>query len=357
MQRLVMLIGSTCLLAACQKPVEPPAPPRPALMITAGASGSETAMGLVGEIRPRYESAQGFRIAGKVVERKVEVGAAVHKGQVLARLDAVDTGLNAEAKMADVHAAEAERALAEAELERQRQLFARKFISRSALDIRESEYKTSTAKLEQARSQAAVSGNQSRYTSLVADRDGVITEIHAEPGQVVAAGDVVAKIADLKQMEAMVAVPESRMVGIKVGEAAIVRLWASREKIYQGKIREISPAADSATRTFQVKVTMPDADENVRLGMTAGVRFANLQETGSLLPTQAVTQRDGKTIIWIFDPKTQQVQPRPVIIGPFREDGVLVTSGLNAGEQVVSAGVHTLVAGQKVRPLQSEVMP
>lgn len=340
-------------LAACEKPVEPLAPPRPALVVAAGENANGTSMALVGEVRPRYESAQGFRIAGKIIERRVETGSVVRKGQLLARLDAADTGLSAQAAEADVRAAEADNALAEAELERQRQLYAKKFISKSALDLREAQYKTSLARVQQAQAQAAVSGNQSHYTALLAERDGIVTEIHAEPGQVVNAGEVIARIADPKQMEVVVAVPESRMQGVKVGAPALVRLWAAREKAYQGKIRELAPAADTATRTFQVKVAIPQADEAVRLGMTAGVRFAAMEDAALLLPTPAVTQRDGKTVIWVVDGKTRKVQPRAVETGTFREDGVLVTKGLHAGEWVVAAGVHTLIPGQVVRPMQA----
>ena len=350
MKRLVVLIVMSSMLLACEKPVEPPPPPRPALIVTAGENGMGTAMALVGEIRPRYESAQGFRIAGKIIERRVETGSAVRRGQLLARLDAADTGLSAQAAEADVRSAEADNALASAELERQRQLYAKKFISKSALDIREAQYKTSLARLEQAKAQAAVSGNQSRYTALLADRDGIVTDIHAEPGQVVSAGEVIAHIADLKQMEAAIAVPESRMQGIKVGASALVRLWVSREKSYRGIIREVAPAADAATRTFQVRVSILQPDDGVRLGMTVGVKFTAEEETALLLPTTAVTQRDGKATIWVMDNKTHQVQPRAVEIGAFKEDGIFITKGLKEGESVIAAGEHTLVPGQVVRP-------
>jgi len=348
-----MMVISVTLLA-CSKPVEPPSPPRPALVLIAGQGSTGTAMGLVGEVRPRYESAQGFRIAGKIVARQVEIGSQVRRGQVLARLDAADTGLTAQASQADVRAAEADNELAVAELERQRQLYVKKFISKSALEIHEAQFKSANARLQQARAQAAVSGNQSRYTALIADRDGVVTDILAEPGQVVAAGEVIARVADLKQMEVIVAVPESRMRGLKVGMPVTVRLWAENEKVYQGKIRELAPAADTATRTFQVRVTLIDADEVVRLGMTAGVKFVGEEEPALLLPTAAVTQRDGKSMVWVVNAKNQ-VEARIVQTGAYREDGVLVTAGLSAGAKVVVAGVHILKQGQVVRPVLSGV--
>jgi RND family efflux transporter MFP subunit len=348
------------LLSACDKPAEPPPPPRPALVVTVGAETTQAPTVLVGEIRSRFETAQGFRIAGKIVERKVEVGNVVRKGQVLARLDAADAGLTATAAQAEVAAAEAEAALAAAELERQKQLFTRKFIARAALDVHEARTKSAQAHLQQAQSQAAVAGNQSRYTSMVAERDGVVTEIRAEPGQVVEAGEAVVRISVPGAMEVEVAVAESRMQGVKVGTPAEVRLWASRDTVYQGKVREVAPAADSASRTFAVRVAIePQQDEPLapRLGMTAGVRFYHEGNAGFLLPGTAVTEIAGRTVVWVVDAKTHQVHPRTVTAGVFREDGVPVTAGVSPGEQVVVAGLHKLVKGQIVRPVAAKVTP
>jgi RND family efflux transporter MFP subunit len=341
------------LLAGCEKPVQPPPPPRPALVMVVGAKASENAMVLVGEVRPRYESNQGFRINGKIIERKVDVGARVIKGQLLVRLDATDTHLDAAAAQADVRAAEASHALALAEFARQRQLFTKKFISSSALDIQEEELKTSKARLAQVKAKANVSGNQTHYTNLTADRDGVITMIHAEPGQVVGAGDVLVKIADLSTIDVLVAVPESRMAEVKLNGAATVRMWANRQKAYTGLVREIAPAADPATRAFDVRITITDPDDLVLLGMTAGVKFTpeNDQQTaGFLISSAALTEIDGKKAVWIIDDKNK-AQPRDVVAGQFREDGVIITGGLQAGEKIAIAGVHTLLKDQPVKPV------
>ena len=341
------------LLSACEKPIEPPPPPRPALVAVVGDTASDSHMVLVGEVKSRYESNQAFRIGGKIIERKVEVGSQVKKGQLLAKLDATDTHLNAQASMADIRSAEAGYALAKAEVERQRKLVEKKFISQSALDIHEAELKTSAARVQQAKAQAAISGNQSRYTALMADRDGVVTMIHAEPGQVVEAGESIAQITDTKQIEVLVAVPESRMAGLKLGDDVTIKLWADRAKIYNGKVREIAPAASSATRAFDVRVTINDSDEMVKLGMTAGVRFASATGAGMsaslLVPTAALTQVDGKTVVWVIN-KNGIANLREVQAGAFTEEGVPIVSGLQVGEMVAIAGVHTLIKGQKVSP-------
>lgn len=348
---------SLLALIGCEQPVPPPPPPRPALVTTVGERTAEAPTTLVGEVRSRYESVQGFRIAGKVIERNVDVGAVVAAGQMLAKLDAVDTGLSTQAAQAEVRAAEADLALAQAELDRQRQLHASKFISNQALDIQEAQYKAAAARAKQARAQAAVTGNQSRYTHLLAERDGVVTEIRAEPGQVVAAGEPIVRIAVADAKEVAIAVPESRMAGIAVDTPAEVRLWAYPGVTYQGRVREVAPAADSATRTFQVRVALPNADGAVRLGMTAGVRFYRQDSAAFLLPTPALTERDGRTVVWVVNPANGEVRPRPVQAGDYREDGVLILQGLQSGEQVVAVGVQTLVAGQIVRPMPLRSRP
>ena len=353
MKKIIIISFLGLLVSACEKRVEPPAPPRPALVTIVGKSAANNAMILVGEVKSRYESNMGFRIKGKIIERKVDVGSLVKKGQVIARLDASDTNLGAAAAVADVRAAEANYALAKSDVERQRQLVDKKFISQSALDRYEAQLKTADARVNQAKAQAAVSGNQSRYTALAADRDGVVTQIHAEPGQVVDAGEMIVQVVDTKQIEVLVAVPESRMVKIKVGDNVAVKLWASQatnpEKTYAGKVREIAPAASSATRAFDVRVAISDADDAVKLGMTAGVRLAQAEVDEIIVPTSALTQVNGKSSVWVIN-KKDIANPREVTAGQFTENGVMITNGLQAGEMVAIAGVHTLIKGQKVAP-------
>ena len=347
------IFGISLMLMACEKPIEPAAPPSPALLMVVGEKAISNAMALVGEVRPRYESSQGFRISGKIIERKVDIGAHVKKGQILARLDAADTNLTAAAALADVRAAEANYALAVAEVERQRQLFAKKFISASALDIREAELKTSSARLAQVKAQANVTGNQTRYTNLTADRDGVVTMIRAEPGQVVQAGEAIAQVASLADTEVMVAVPESRMSEVKLNAPVVIKMWANRQKAYAGIVREISPMADTATRAFNVRINIKDPDDAVKLGMTAGVKFSQQdaeKDSELIIPSSALTELDGKKIVWVID-ANNKAMPREVVAGPFREDGILVSNGLQAGERIAIAGVHTLTKNQIVSPV------
>ncbi|MDD2834102.1 MAG: efflux RND transporter periplasmic adaptor subunit [Methylotenera sp.] len=341
------------LLTACEQTPQLPQPPRPALVMEVGNAVFDNAMILVGEVRPRYESSQGFRLGGKIIYRKLDVGALVKKGQEVASLDAADSQLGILAARADVQAAEADHALALAQLERQRQLFAKKFISASALDGHESAYKAASAKLNQVKAQANIAQNQMQYAKLIAERDGVVTWIQAEPGQVVQAGELIVKIADLAEREVQVAVPESRMHQIAINAPATVKMWADSEKNYAGKVREIAPSADAATRAFNVRITIQNADSAVKLGMTAGVRFDQVSQqagTGFLIPSTALTKVGDKKIVWVID-DDNRAQPREVQAGDFSESGVWVEKGLQLGEKIAIAGVHTLTENQLIKPI------
>lgn len=348
---LLALLG----LAGCGREAPRAEAPRPALTQLVGQGDGRESL-WIGEVRARHETDQGFRIGGKVVERKVDVGAMVKKGQVLARLDPVDAGLAAAAANAQTRAAEADFQVAKTEFERQRLLLEKQFISKSAFDSKEAQFKAAQARWEQARAQAAVSGNQAAYTDLVAEQDGVVTEVKVEPGQVVAAGQAAIRIALAGDKEVVVAVPEGPMAGIAPGAVAVVRLWADPARAYRARVREVAPAADGATRSFQIKVTVLDADANLRLGMTAGVLVGD-GDAALVVPTAALTQREGKASVWVVDAKSGVVQPRAVETGPYREDGVVVSRGLVRGERIVVAGVHKLTPGQAVRPVVSNPVP
>ena len=344
------------LLQACDKPPEKAVPPRPALVMVVGEASTEASekMALVGEVKSRYESNQSFRIAGKIIQRKAEVGDVVKKGQVLVKIDATDSRLTAQAASADILAAKANYALAKADVERQRQLLTKKFISQSALDSQEAQLKIVAARLKQAKAQAAVANNQSHYTTLTADRDGIITSINAEPGQVVQVGEMIVQIVDTQQIEVQAAIPESRMNEVKVNDLVAIRLWANQTKAYKGKVREIAPAASEATRAFDMRVAFMDVDEQVRLGMTAGVVFGMQTAQKITVPSSAVTQAKGRSIVWVIDDKGIAKQ-REVEIGSFAEKGIAVNKGLVVGEMVAIAGVHTLVQGQQVKPTIQKV--
>lgn len=305
-----------------------------------------------GEVRARYETDLGFRIGGKIVERKVDVGAVVRKGDLLARLDPADARLNADAARAQVAAAETEFNFANAELTRYKALLDKAFIGESAFEAKQNSYNSAKAKLTAARSQASVNVNQSAYTSLHADQDGVITAVTGEVGQVVAAGQAVMRLARPEEKEVVINAAESKIAELQKSQQVLVRLWAQPDKIFRGQVREIAPTADATTRTFSVKVTILEPGPEVKLGMTANVLAGGSDTQTVLLPLTAIYSQNGKAGVWVVDPGTSKVALRAVEIGQYREDGVTILSGLKPGENVVTAGVHKLIPGQTVRLAQ-----
>lgn len=342
---------ATAFIVGCAKHEPPPEAPRPVALVQVSTGGAASASVYAGEVKPRHEADLGFRIAGKVISRSVDVGARVRKGDALARIDPADVGLQAEAAKAAQAAARTELAFAQAEYERYQGLFAQKFVSASALDQKKNAFETARAKLAQADAQLAVSRNQTAYATLLADRDGVITAVNVEPGQVVAAGQPVMKLAGEDEREVAIAVPENRLAELKSAPTLAVALWAQPGKLYRAKVREIAPAVDATTRTFAVRVSVLDADAALAWGMTANVVVpTQAAANAALLPATALYRDNDNPAVWVYDPQTQEVRLRDVSIGQYREDGVLVRDGVRDGEWIVAAGVHKLTEGQKVRP-------
>ncbi|KAB2917120.1 MAG: efflux RND transporter periplasmic adaptor subunit [Dechloromonas sp.] len=301
--------------------------------ITVGQGEEADERRFSGEVRARTETLVGFRVGGKMTERMVDAGARIKAGQPLARLDPSDARLAASQ-------AEANAALAAADLKRTRELRDRNFVSQAALDARET-----TARAAEA--QAQLTRNQAAYTTLVADAAGVVAAVLAEPGQVLAAGQGVLRIARDGEREVAIALPEAELARVRVGSPAVVTLWADGRN-WPAKVREIAPAADPATRTFAARVTLVGADAGLALGLSASVSFPREGTMAVVVPPAALYQQDGKPAVWIID-AGNTVQLRAIDVATYRDDGVVVRSGLAAGERIVAAGAFRLAAGEKVR--------
>jgi multidrug efflux system membrane fusion protein len=339
MKKFAALSLLSILLAACSAPPPPPAVPKLVRTLKVGAGGTAPEVAgrsYSGEVRARIETTLGFRVGGKIVERLVDTGVSVKAGQPLARLDPTDTSLQAVQ-------AEAQRALAEADLKRYQDLKAKNFISASALDARETAFKAADA-------QAKLAKNQAGYTTLVADKSGVIGQVLAEPGQVVSAGQAVFRMAPDGDREIAIAVPESEVAGLKFGQQASVSFWAGGVKPVEGRIREISPVADPVTRTFAVRIALKNADPNLPLGMTATVRLAGPAVASSMvtLPLTAVFQQGTQPSVWVVA-ADDTVSAKPVKVAAYTDTGVVIESGLNGDERLVAAGTNLLTVGEKVR--------
>lgn len=349
----ILVVCAAVLLAACNAKEKPPEVVRPVQLTRVAPGGTADTAVFAGEVKPRHETDLGFRIGGKIVARTVDVGARVKKGQVLARLDPADVALQAQAAVAQVAATETEYKFAQAEYERYQNLHREKFISASALDGKRNTLDANRARYEQAKANLEVSRNQASYATLVANEDGTITAVSAEPGQVVTAGQPVLRLARESEREVAISVPENRIGELKEARQLVVALWANPGKLYPARVREVSPSVDPATRTFAVRVSMLESDPAVQWGMTANVGLvAPSAPDNALLPLTSIYQKDGKPAVWRYDPATRQVTLVPVTIGQYREDGVVVTSGVATGDWIVAAGVHKLLPGQVVRPYE-----
>lgn len=343
------ILATALLLAACSKPAPPEEPIRAVKVTTVGLDNIKSGSEFAGEVRPRVESRLGFRVAGKIVRRQAELGKRVRAGDVLAQLDPQDYKLAAQAAAAQTAAALTNRDLALADFKRFKSLKDQNFISGAELERRESVLKAAQAQLDQAQAQLAGQGNQSAYTTLVADVSGVITSIDAEPGQVVSAGTPVVRIAQDGPRDVIFAVPEDKVALMKVGSTTDVRMWSSNTQ-YKGVVREVAASADPVTRTFTVKVSL-DAKDTPALGTTVSVIPQAFDRSGVQvvkLPTSAFRQDGKNSSVWVLDPSSMTVKLQPVVIATADGNDVVVASGLLPGMQVVVAGVHVLSPGQKV---------
>lgn len=351
--RAIAALSLLSLLVACSKPVEKTEDVRPVRVVTAANSTSDVAFELSGEVRPRIESRLGFRVGGKIVQRKVELGTVVKRGQLLMQLDPQDLLLAQTQAKAALTAAESNRDLAQADLKRYQELRAKNFVAAAVLDSKEVAYKAAQASFEQAVAGFKNQSNQAGYATLIADVDGVVTGIDAEVGQVVAAGTPVVRVAQTGEMDVVVGIPENKINTIRQMSDIRVGLWADPTLVLPGKLRELSPVADAVTRTYLAKVSLPADAKDVRLGMTANVSFVAPNPAPVFkLPTTALFQDKGQTAVWIVSGGA--VKLVPVKLAGASGEEVLITGGISSGQQVVTAGVNLLKQGQKVSILGAE---
>jgi len=341
--------GLSLFLAACSNPAVQEEPIRAVKVFTVGISDFDATSEFAGEVRARVESRLGFRVAGKMVTRQVELGQRVKAGQVLAQLDAQDYKLAADAARAQLAVAATNRDLAAADFRRYKDLKDQNYISGAELERRETALKAAQAQFEQAQAQLSSQGNQAGYTSLVADVSGVVTAVEAEQGQVVSAGTPIVRIAADGPRDVVFSVPEDKVAALKVGSPVAVRAW-SQPSQWTGAVREIAASTDPVTRTFAVKVALP-AGEAPALGTTVYALPSALGHAGVKIikiPTSALKQDGKSSAVWLLDVSTMTVKSQPITVATADGNDAVISAGLEPGMQVVSAGVHVLSPGQKV---------
>lgn len=345
----VVSLGLLALLAGCSRAPAPAEPVRAVKLVTLGHQPLAVEADYSAELRSRTETRLGFRIGGKLVQRTAEPGQRVKAGQLLATLDAQDLQLAADAAAAQLAAARTQLEVSQAEFARFESLRTQNFISAAELERRQASLQAARAALEQAHSQARAMQNQAGYARLMATAAGVVTAVEAEPGQVVSAGQPVLRLAHDGPRDAVFAVAEQTAMALRVGQPMQAFL-ASTGQPLQGRVREIGASADPVTRTYTVKLALEGA-EAMPLGATIHVRAeppGRPQRAVLKVPTTALRQEGGTTSVWVFDEASSTVLSQPVQLGPVDGNEVVVSAGLQAGQRVVTAGVHVLSAGQKV---------
>ena len=350
-----LAVVAALALAACSKPVPAVDPIRAVKTMTVGADSAGGSAEYAGEIRARTESRLGFRVGGKIVRRSADLGDSVKRGQVLAQLDPQDLKLGQDAARAAMSAAQANVDQSAADFTRFKELRDQGFISSADLERRDTTLKAARAQLDQAKAQTSVQSNQAAYAALVADASGVITSVDADAGTVVAAGTPVLRLAHDGPRDVVFSVPEDKVnfiksLGAQPGSFK-VRLWGAAGEPINASLREIAAAADPVTRTFLVKIDIGGAPSaNVRLGQTASVTVELPKTDGIVkLPLSALKEEQGRSVVWLLDKASMTVKTQTVQVAGADGNEAVIAGGLSVGQTVVTAGVHVLSPGQKVK--------
>lgn len=351
MNRLANVIGPAALvlLAACSgEPAKAPDIVRPVLSVVIQPRTSQT-LGFAGMIEPEFSANLAFRLLGRVVTRDVRVGDLVTKGTTIATLDPTALELAVQAAKAGLSNAQAQFANASASEERQRTLLAEKNTSQAVYDAARQARQAADANVERAKAALAKSEEQLGYARLFSDFDGVVTATGAEVGQTVAAGQTVVTVARSGSREAVVDIPDQLTSDLAVGTGFDVTLQSLPSIRTEAKLREVAPQADSSTRSRRVRLTLLDPPAAFRLGSTITATRVTAIAPSIELPLSALLEKDGRQQVWIVDPQTSSVSTRDIRVAAEGADTFTVADGLDAGMRVVTAGVHSLTPGEKVK--------
>ena len=342
-----ILVVPVLALSGCGK--KPPAPEAPiAVQVEKIQSGSQTAaFTYAGDVRGRYESQFAFQAGGRIQARLVSNGDAVKAGQGLMQMDMADLKTQLDRSRAALRAAQADYKLAEVSYVRYKELSRQEVISKEEFDTIAAKYQVSLEKLRGAEADYAEATQKYGYGTLTSDADGVIADIKVEAGQVVQSGQQALTLVRTGEVEIQINVPEQRVDDIRRTSKVLVSFWALPNLELTGAIREVAALADSSTRTYMVRVSIPQMAQ-VRYGMSATVKvWAADAANRIILPVAAVYQTDNKPHVWIVENDALRLQA--VELGDFVGESVVLRSGVKAGDTVVTAGVQRLQAGQKVK--------
>jgi RND family efflux transporter MFP subunit len=349
---LAVWLTVALMAGGCSKPpVKDPRLQSPRVNVFKAEEAGSNSRTFTGIVEARVQSDLGFRVGGKILERSVNMGQRIKKGQILMRLDSVDLKLSFAAQQANVEAARAKYIQAKADEARFAGLVESGAISRQEYDQARAALDSAKAQLEAAQAQARVSDNSSEYAVLVADADGVIVRTLSEPGQVVAAGQTVIQLAHDGPREALINLPEGLRPDI--GTTVSARLYG-QDQMYQARLRQLSDAADPASRTFEARYVLEGEAASAPLGSTVTITLVTRQTLKSVrVPVGAVYDRGSGPGVWIVDDKSE-VKFRSVQIASVGREEIVVSHGVDAGEKVVALGAHLLHEGQAVNVRNEE---
>lgn len=351
---LLLAWSAVALLPACKSAEEPPAPEiRPVRVVIGEQRASGETVSLTGTVQAETEVNLSFRIDGRMIERRVNVGDTVRVGQVVATLNPENEESALQAARAELAAANARMVEAQNNFQRQERLLEQNFISKAAFDQVVATRKAAESQVDAARANVDIAQNRLGYTRLVASSGGTVTAVGAEPGEVVQAGRMIVQLAQKGGIDAVFDVPP-QVKDIAPRQPDItVALTMNPKVTAKGRVREVSPRADPVTGTFRVRVALVDPPPAMRLGSTVTGRMRISGAAGIEIPASALTRADRQPSIWVVDPANNTVSLRPIEVASFAPDQVIVGGGLKPGEIVVTAGVHALRPNQKVRPIEA----
>ncbi|WAG76965.1 efflux RND transporter periplasmic adaptor subunit [Metapseudomonas furukawaii] len=341
--------GSLALaLTGCQEQAQTAEPPRPVRTVIAKAAAIGEEVAQTGEIQANVETNLGFRIDGRVATRAAEIGMSVVKGQLLATLDPNDVQNEVLTAEAEVKSAEATEGLARSELERQRTLFAKQFVAQARVEEAEANWRAANAKLKVATTGLQTARNKLTYTELRAPDDAIVSAVQVNAGQVVDAGQPAIKLSSTHERDAVFNVSERIYTRVPNDIQVEVALLSDPTVKVIGRLRDASPTADPATRTYRVRIALPNAPDVMTLGATVTGRLILPGKSLIILPSSALTSEAGNPAVFVVEPSTRELVRKPVVVARYTATQALVESGLDEGDAVVTAGVSKLRPGQKV---------
>jgi membrane fusion protein, multidrug efflux system len=336
-------------MAACKPQAAITTQPQPVQIMTVEGTSAAATRTYTGVVRARYETDQGFRVAGKIIARKVDVGQRVEAGQVVAELDPTDLKLALQSQEAEVMAARSNREQAVAAEDRFRKLFQQGYVAKAALEQRTATADEARSRAERSDRNLALARNQLAYAELKAEHTGTITALQMEIGQVVGVGQTVARIARLDTLDAVVAIPE-QMLQAAQSSTAEVEIWGNSGSRVKAKLRELAPEADRLSRTYQARFALIAPGTQVQLGRTATVHLSGAGEAAIMQVPIAAVINDGRgAAVWRIEEGDKRAVRAPVTIASLTKDHALISSGLVNGNRIVTLGAHMLDETKPIR--------